>query len=350
MNDPAIETETLTVDKLDEAIARYTTELGYRLEMIVPADSPREALLSNGGKILRLVADPITPHAFAKIGAENFDLGTTNTTEWVAGRAGMEYRDLIPGRLGGKVIASHIRLTKGGEVADYVHYHKIGFQMIYCLAGRIRVVYEDQGDAFWLEPGDCVLQPPEIRHRVLEADAGSQVIEITSPALHETWADHDLQLPTAQMDPAREFCGQRFVRHISADAKWDESEFVGFLSRDTGIRAATNGLADVRVLRAVSDASFQGTIMESEELIFCFVLEGTARCPPRRRWPRTSRGRQLCSSDGNCFFLPGGRRLRIALCAALTRAYFLPVVIVFSIVLVCPLSDICGFLPLRYFE
>src|SRR5206468_11860225 len=36
-------------------------------------------------------------------------------SDWITGRAGMEYRDLIPGRLGGKVIASHIRLTTGGE-------------------------------------------------------------------------------------------------------------------------------------------------------------------------------------------------------------------------------------------
>ena len=123
--------------------------------------------------------------------------------EWIKGRAGMEYRDLIPGRLGGKVVASHIRLTPGGEVADYVHYHKVAFQMIFCFAGAIRVVYEDQGEPFWLRPGDCVLQPPEIRHRVLEAEAGSEVIEIGCPAVHETWVDHEMQLPTVEYRPER---------------------------------------------------------------------------------------------------------------------------------------------------
>ena len=39
-----------------------------------------------------------------------------------AGRAGMLYRDLIPGRLGGRYIASHIVIAEGGPVADWVHY------------------------------------------------------------------------------------------------------------------------------------------------------------------------------------------------------------------------------------
>ena len=33
------------------------------------------------------------------------------------GRAGMRYRDLIPGRLGGRFIASHILIPTGGPVA-----------------------------------------------------------------------------------------------------------------------------------------------------------------------------------------------------------------------------------------
>jgi mannose-6-phosphate isomerase-like protein (cupin superfamily) len=130
---------------------------------------------------------------------------------WHEGRAGMQYRDLIPNRVGGKVITSHIRLANEGPVADYVHYHKIDFQMIYCLKGRIKVVYEDQGPPFWIETGDCVVQPPEIRHRVLGCTAGAEVLEVTMPAEHETWIDHDLQLPNETYDPNREFNGQRFV-------------------------------------------------------------------------------------------------------------------------------------------
>ena len=42
---------------------------------------------------------------------------------WVIGRAGMRYRDLLPERLGGAIIASHIRIADAGPVADMVHYH-----------------------------------------------------------------------------------------------------------------------------------------------------------------------------------------------------------------------------------
>ena len=147
----------------------------------------------------------------------------------------MQYRDLIPGRLGGQFIASHIRIPDGGETPDYVHYHKVRFQMIYCKTGWVRVVYEDQGPPFILEAGDCVLQPPEIRHRVLESSAGLEVIEISSPAIHETWADHELILPTSQHLPERIFNGQKFVRHQAKTAEWKPSRYEGFEERDTGI-------------------------------------------------------------------------------------------------------------------
>ena len=37
----------------------------------------------------------------------------------------MLYRDLIPSRLGGRYIASHITIAEGGPVADWVHFHRI---------------------------------------------------------------------------------------------------------------------------------------------------------------------------------------------------------------------------------
>ncbi len=122
----------------------------------------------------------------------------------------MEYRDLIPDRNGREGYRVAYSPSKGREVADYVHYHKVDFQMIYCLNGRIQVVYEDQGPPFWLEPGDCVVQPPEIRHRVLFAEGQAEVIEITMPAEHETWVEHDITLPTDELKPDRDFGGQRF--------------------------------------------------------------------------------------------------------------------------------------------
>ncbi|MEQ1865410.1 MAG: VOC family protein [Micropepsaceae bacterium] len=235
---------------LDAAIDFYTDALGFRLDMIMPADAPRLAVMSGHGVAVRLEAGEPRGHA--------------------PGRAGMIYCDLIPGRLGGRFIASHIRIPDGGPVPDYVHYHRVGFQAIFCRRGWVRVVYEDQGPPFVMHEGDCVLQPSEIRHRVLEASPGLEVIEVSAPAEHETWREHDLELPNSKLCPERLFGGQRFVRHVAKGAVWQRDPAGGFEFRDTGIAAATDGFASVRVLRALSPV--QG--LQNGEFLFLYVLEG----------------------------------------------------------------------------
>ena len=249
--------------------------------MIMPADAPRIALLSRDGITLRLEARSRSRRArrIARGTRTEFVLRRASDHDaWPEGRAGMQYRDLIPGRFGGRVIASHIRIPDGGPVSDYVHYHKVGFQMIYCRRGWVRVVYEDQGPSFVMHAGDCVLQPPTIRHRVLESSPGLEVIEVGCPAVHETWRDHELELPTSQLRPERLFGGQRFVHHVAADAVWQDMGNDGFEFRDTGIADASNGLATVRVLRAAFQAGTgarNATVRFCEsEVVFLFVLEG----------------------------------------------------------------------------
>ncbi len=252
--------EEITCTNLDEAIEHYTKQLGYRLDMIFPADAPREALLSNGGVVVRLVVENHpTAEAAPLLRKEG---------GWKVGRAGMEYRDLIPDRLDGKVIASHIRLTKGGEVPDYVHYHKVDFQLIYCVKGRIKLVYEDQGAPFWLETGDCVLQPPEIRHRVLECTAGAEVIEVSMPAEHETWVEHDITLPTNTLNPARKFSGQRFVRHIAAENAAQDR-------RDLGISAATGDRYSAYIQEINTEEDLPANYANERELGLFFRLNHT---------------------------------------------------------------------------
>jgi mannose-6-phosphate isomerase-like protein (cupin superfamily) len=273
--------------QFDSTLNRYISELGYRLEMIKPADSPREALLSKNGDMLRLMASS----EFRVSGSElkSFDTelrlldtdpsskletGNSEPGAWTAGRAGMMYRDLIPDRLGGRIVASHIRIVDGGTVADSVHYHKIDFQVIYCLKGCIRVVYEHQGDPFWLRPGDCVLQPPEIRHRVLEAEADSEVIEVTSPAEHETWFDHELQLPTVNVRPNRIFGTQRFVRHQDTDAAWERSDKRQATSARTQIWTAGTGAPDVYTVQAPYVSDQIAVRSESARVVLKLIIEG----------------------------------------------------------------------------
>lgn len=245
---------------LESALDFYTGQPGFRLDLIYPADAPRIAELSAYGIRVRLEQDPVLQHA--------------NDHEWRTGRAGMQYRDLIPDRCGGRFIASHIRIPDGGPVPDYVHHHAVDFQMIYCYRGWVRVVYEDQGPPFVLEAGDCILQPPHIRHRVLECSDNTEVIEVSSPAEHETRADHDMELPTSEADGDRLFEGQQFVRHQSSKAKWFPGAYEGLEARDTGISDATSGLASVLVLRPTGHARPLAIGFEAK-FAFVFVLQGS---------------------------------------------------------------------------
>lgn len=298
---------------LNASMAFFTEVLGLVVDRIHPADAPREVVLSGHGISLCLQAGgdgtqrnpalrlACPAHALPPAAARVATSPCGVRTEWVdaappvpvphgrqefllvrgggawgVGRAGMLYRDLIPGRCGGRFIASHIRIPGGGPVPDYVHFHRVRLQVIFCKAGWVRVVYEDQGEPFVLQAGDCVLQPPQIRHRVLEASAGLEVIELGCPALHETHADHALALPTARVPPGRDFEGQRFVRHIAAEASWKPWHLPGFRVRDTGIAAATAGLARVGVVRTQggAPAAVPAPSRHAGELLFLFVLRG----------------------------------------------------------------------------
>jgi mannose-6-phosphate isomerase-like protein (cupin superfamily) len=194
---------------------------------------------------------------------------------WHEGRVKeMLYRDLIPGRQGGRFIASCIRILNGGKVDDPVHFHRIRFQMIYCYKGWVRLAYEDQGDQFTMQAGDCVLQPPEIRHQVKESSSGLEVIEICCPADHWTFYDYDLRLPTSTFTPERAFSGQRFVSHEAAKARWQPWRTDGFEARDLGIAAATGGIAGANVVRPSGMTSLQ-LRRYNAELLFMFVLHGS---------------------------------------------------------------------------
>lgn len=194
-------------------------------------------------------------------------------TGWHNGRAGMSYRDLIPGRLGGRFIGSHIRVDTDGPVPDYVHYHRVRFQMIYCLRGAVRLVYEDQGEPFTMHAGDCVLQPPTIRHRVLESE-GLEVVEVGCPAEHPTHVDYDLTLPTGRVDPGRDYGGQRYALHRAATSPWQASVDGRLGARDFGFAQATHGLARAGIVRLLDDAPF--VIGHDGEFLMLFLTQGRA--------------------------------------------------------------------------
>jgi quercetin dioxygenase-like cupin family protein/catechol 2,3-dioxygenase-like lactoylglutathione lyase family enzyme len=319
LNQDSIEAAEVLFPSTDLAadLAFYTRELGFRLDEIFPADDPTVAVLSGYGLRLRLergaaigasspgmlrllcrdpdavaggrreltapngvririvdahprLETPPTQHAFVVRRLKD-------NSPWVIGRAGMHYRDLIPGRLGGSIIASHIRIPDAGPVPDMVHYHTVGFQLIFCYRGWVRLVYEDQGTPFVLAAGDCVIQPPQIRHRVLEASENLQVVEIGVPAEHVTTVDHEMELPTPSLRPDREFGGQRFCRSEVEKAVWTPWRVPGFEVRETGIGVATGGVASVQVARPVDRGHLRQRQVTSHtaDILFTFVLEGS---------------------------------------------------------------------------
>ncbi|WP_170572697.1 cupin domain-containing protein [Ruegeria atlantica] len=330
----------LPTQELRNDIPFYTKVLGMRMDMIYPADDPRVAVFSGHGLRLRIEKDaPETPGTVRiltdkpdEFANGQRDLVAPNGTRveidelnppmvmpetvhsfvvrrlkdqapWIIGRAGMHYRDLVPDRLGGSIIASHIRIPDGGPVPDMVHFHKVGFQLIFCIHGWVDVVYEDQGEKMRLTAGDCFIQPPEIRHRVLEASDNVQVIEIGVPAEHVTEIDHDMDLPTPHYRPEREWQGQRFVFNQAEGAEWGAFRLPGYICRDTTIAENTKGVAGVKVVRkghgdpvwAAHDTDIHFTFVMSGEV----TLEGEGREPYRLE-------------QGDAFVIPPCMRTRLA--------------------------------------
>ena len=308
MNDIRAEILLATSD-LRKDLPFFTKTLRMRLDTIYPADSPAVAVLSGHGLRVRLQSDHKAEPGHLRILTDDFagfaggaraltaPGGTQVTIDelnpplvmpatehafvvrrladqapWIIGRAGMHYRDLVPSRLGGAIIASHIRIPDGGPVPDMVHFHKVGFQLIFCVQGWVDVVYEDQGAPIRLSTGDCFIQPPEIRHRVLTASDGIEVIEIGVPAEHVTEIDHDMTLPTPHLRPDREWQGQRFVHNVGAAADWAAFRQPGYICRDTTINTNTKGVAGVQVVR--KGQGFPAATRHDSDILFAFVMGG----------------------------------------------------------------------------
>jgi uncharacterized RmlC-like cupin family protein len=103
-------------------------------------------------------------------------------------RSYAQYRDLgIAAATKGLARAHVIKMVPPCDpaVVSKRHYHDVEFQMIYVLKGWIKGEYEGQGEVTMRE-GSCWLQPPRIKHKVLDYSDDCELLEVILPADFET--------------------------------------------------------------------------------------------------------------------------------------------------------------------
>jgi uncharacterized RmlC-like cupin family protein len=103
-------------------------------------------------------------------------------------RSYAKYRDLgIAAATKGHAVAHVIRMIPPCDpaVVSKRHYHDVDFQMIYVLKGWIKGEYEGHG-VVTMREGSCWLQPPRIKHAVLDYSDDCELLEIVLPADFKT--------------------------------------------------------------------------------------------------------------------------------------------------------------------
>src|SRR5688572_14471199 len=99
-----------------------------------------------------------------------------------------KYRDLGMAKATGGMVQAHvIRFVAPcrPEEVSKLHMHDVEFQMVYVLKGWIKTELEGQG-AHVMRPGSAWLQPPRIKHKVLDYSDDCEVLEVILPADFET--------------------------------------------------------------------------------------------------------------------------------------------------------------------
>ena len=129
------------------------------------------------------------PHRKTAGGPQRFTVSHLNEADFKTEglRPYAQYRDLgIAAATGGLCQAHVIRLVP--PVTDEVrkrHLHETELQMIYVLKGWVKNEFEGQGEQL-MRQGSCWLQPPGIKHTVLDYSDDCEVLEIIIPADFKT--------------------------------------------------------------------------------------------------------------------------------------------------------------------
>jgi Cupin domain len=143
----------------------------------------------------KIVARRNTPKAAARARVEKvrtkqtFNVSHQGEEDFQGGlRPYAKYRDLGMSKATNGMVQAHvIRMIPPCDPKEVSkrHYHVVDLQMIYVLRGWIKSEFEGEGEITMRE-GSCWLQPPRIKHSVLDYSDDCEVLEIILPAEFET--------------------------------------------------------------------------------------------------------------------------------------------------------------------
>tara|TARA_B100000035_G_scaffold96943_1_gene82241 strand:+ start:1163 stop:2266 length:1104 start_codon:yes stop_codon:yes gene_type:complete len=326
--------------EFESGLEFFVNKLGFKIVMISPADNPNYAILNRDQFTIALDKSAKAQPLSIEIPIEDQSLigtdliGPNGTrvkyvpvikrqnqvidlhpivhvsrisdTQWVQGRAGMSYRSLT-GNHNEISVASQIRIEGSGKVADWVHYHDVSFQTLFCINGSAKLVYEDQGEPFMFKEGDCILQPPGIRHQVLESFDDLEVIEVTTPADHATFSDFNMELPNSTVARTRNFNGQQFT-HDTPNSRepvtYKDSTSLTAYGTSIGEASGNQGWVN-EIHGSVSEGTrlTPTSISPEKPLSFFlwFINQGSAQIEVEEREETVSSGDAICFPYG---FLP----------------------------------------------
>jgi mannose-6-phosphate isomerase-like protein (cupin superfamily) len=124
---------------------------------------------------------------------QKFSVSYANDAVFAEGlRDFLEYRDLGIETATNGQFRAHVVRVKKDHPGDHdmhttgLHQHLCDFQMFFVLKGWVRFIYDGQDGEFTFRAGDCVLQPAGIVHNEIMCSDDFELIEIYSPAVHET--------------------------------------------------------------------------------------------------------------------------------------------------------------------
>jgi hypothetical protein len=103
-------------------------------------------------------------------------------------RAYAQYRDLgFADATQGLAQAHVIRLVGpcDPDEVSKLHFHDVDFQMVYVLKGWVKTYMEGQGETL-MQEGSAWIQPPRIKHLILDYSDDVELLEVILPAEFKT--------------------------------------------------------------------------------------------------------------------------------------------------------------------